>query len=356
MAILIALTLPACESGPRVRMAPGYEATDTPVQSSANVLGTPAPTRIPPTPTIAPLAMDDTLYSLPSMTFSFYPPLAWTLESEDDTYAKFVSPDQTAWMEAAVESAGYEISPEAFQAYIDAMQASLYASAQDFQQLRRENSGGKTFVTSVFMKGDQKWYALDVFYQRSQALYALSFQAYETVWNTYRPSFQQIADRITTQTGYLKPEQIYVFRRRIQSPSGVYAISVPLGWNQTRDSERIPSGVIETVASPDQEAAVEMIILNDQELLAQKDIGQISIGLIKELHGQEMRSLSDSVLDDGRIRVDWVNNKTGMNGYTFFWMNKSELNILTFRYSDAHPAAYQDALIEIVNSFGLIKK
>ena len=76
MAILIALTLPACESGPRVRMAPGYEATDTPVQSSANVLGTPAPTRIPPTPTIAPLAMDE-------MTFTQHQRLAQPLTAND---------------------------------------------------------------------------------------------------------------------------------------------------------------------------------------------------------------------------------------------------------------------------------
>lgn len=78
-------------------------------------MGTPAPTSIPPTPTVPPLKKDTKFYSLPSLAFSFYPPQSWTLEDEDDSYAKFISPDQTAWMEAAVESSGNVLSPEDFQ-------------------------------------------------------------------------------------------------------------------------------------------------------------------------------------------------------------------------------------------------
>lgn len=65
------------------------------------------------------------------------------------------------------------------------MLTSLYSGAKEYKQLRREDSGVKTLVSSGFMKDNQKWYSLDVFYQRSHALYALSFQTYETVWNTY---------------------------------------------------------------------------------------------------------------------------------------------------------------------------
>lgn len=96
--------------------------------------------------------------------------------------------------------------------------------------------------------------------------------------------------------------------------------------------------------------------MNAQSLLAQKDIGQISIGLINERFGPEIRFLSDVVMGEGRIRTDWRNEKTRTNGYTFFWLNGYELNILTFRYTDEHPGTYQDVLTGIGNSFVFILK
>ncbi|MDP2966692.1 MAG: hypothetical protein Q8N39_11770 [Pelolinea sp.] len=354
--LLVALLLAACEGGPRVRMAPGYEATPTPIQSRTNVMGTPAPTSVPPTPTVPPLTMDNKFYSLPSLSLSFYPPLRWTLDYEDDSYAKFISPDKTAWMEAAVEPSGYELSPEDYQTYVDNMVASLYAGVKEYRQLRREDSGGKTIVSSSFLKGNQKWYSMDVFYQRSQALYTLSFQAYETVWETYKNTFQEIAENVTTQTAYIKPEQTYKFRKTHQSPSGVFEITVPLGWSLTRDEESVDGGIIETIASPDKEASAEIITLNAQALLAQKDIGQISIGLMKERYGADLSIIADEVLEDGRVRTDWENSKTGTSGYTFFWLNGSELNIFTLNYTDKHPETYQDVINGIGNSFVFLKE
>ena len=356
LVVFLVFMLAACESGPRVQMAPGYEATATPIRSSANVMGTPAPTSIPPTPTIPSLIQDKKLYSLPSLAFSFYPPKSWTLINEDESYAKFTSPDQTAWMEAAVESSGYELSAEDFQTYVDNMLTSLYSGAKEYKLLRREDSGGKTLVSSVFMKGEQKWYSMDAFYQRGQALYALSFQAYETVWNIYKTTFQEIAENVTTQSGYLRKEHTYQFHRTIQSPSGVYKITIPLGWSPTKDEEGLEGGVIETIASPDNEAGAEMITINAQELLAKTDIGQISIGLIKERFGADLGFLNDEVLEDGRIRTDWKNEKTKISGFSFFWLNGYELNILTFRFTDEHPGIYQDVLKGISNSFAFIKK
>jgi hypothetical protein len=206
------------------------------------------------------------------------------------------------------------------------------------------------------MKGDQKWYSIDAFYQRNHALYALSFQAYEAVWNTYKATYQEIAENVTTQSGYLKLEQTYQFRRTIQSPTDVYKITIPMGWSLTKDEKSLAGGVIETIASPDNEAGVEIITLNAQALLAQMDIGQITNGLIKEHFGSDMRFLNDEVLEDGRIRIDWRNEKTKTNGYTFFWLNGNELNILTFRYTDEHPGTYQDVLTGINNSFTFVKK
>lgn len=91
-------------------MAPGFEQTTAPIDSQANVLGTPVPTLVPPTPTVPPLVLDNTLYTDPSRTLSFYPPLGWDLITETEGYVKFTRSDGTAWFEGAVESTGYTIT------------------------------------------------------------------------------------------------------------------------------------------------------------------------------------------------------------------------------------------------------
>ncbi len=107
--LLAIVSLTACASEPRVKMAPGYEDTPTPIGAQANVMGTPEPTEIPPTPTPEPLQLDNNLYTLSSKAMSFKPPVGWTAASESSNYVRFEAPDKRAWMEAAFESSGYEL-------------------------------------------------------------------------------------------------------------------------------------------------------------------------------------------------------------------------------------------------------
>ena len=49
--LLTSMLVGGCQSGSRVKMAPGYETTPTRQEIDANVMGTPEPTEIPSTPT-----------------------------------------------------------------------------------------------------------------------------------------------------------------------------------------------------------------------------------------------------------------------------------------------------------------
>jgi hypothetical protein len=347
---LIALVMAGCESGPRVRMAPGYEPTATPIRPPANVMGTPEPTAVPATPTVPPLQTDNQLYTLPSLIASFYPPLGWQLTKEDTAYARFISPDGAAWMEAAVESSGYALSPEGFDAYVSHMLAALYSGAADYELVSREQADGKELAISSFTRSGFKWYALDVFYQRGAGLYALSFQAYEPMWPVYQKTFMTITDSLTTQSGYLKTEQIYKFRAMYKDPGGALELAYPMGWGLAVDEASRAGVRAVTFEAPDGDAGAELTVFKNGHLPEGQDIGQQATAELKARFGKDLKTVGYEVLPDGRIRFDWQAPKLKQSGYSIFWNAGGDLYILTVRQSGAHPETYQPVLDALAGS------
>ena len=345
--------LAACESGPKVKMAPGFDQTPTPREAQSNTLGTPAPTRVPPTPTVVPLTLDNQAYTDPSRTLSFYPPQGWDLTTESEGYVKFTRRDGAAWFEGAVESTGYTLSSEDYKKYEENLLSSLYDKTEDYRLIEREELLDRSVVSSAFMKAGQQWYAMDFFLQRDRAVYALSFQAHESVWDAYKDRFSQIIDRVRTQTGYLKDDLLYHFRKPYAAPGGGFDLYIPLGWGVTRDQETYPDGVVDMISSPDGEANIDIIALDAGQRLAGTDIGQVSTAILKESIDEDLRTISGDVQDDGRISINWTVDNTGESGFSYFWVKGNVMYILTFRYTEDHEGLYRGLLAEINNSFSL---
>jgi len=313
-------------------------------------MGTPVPSRVPPTPTVIPLKLDNQAYTDPSRTLSFYPPQGWDLTAESPGYVKFTRPDGLAWFEGAVESTGYTLSAEAYNVYVENLLDSLYGNTEEYLLIDREDRVDRIIITSSFIKANQQWYAMDFFLQRERAVYALSFQAHESLWNAYKDRFSQIIDRVSTQTGYLKDDLLYIFRKSYPAPGGGFEIYYPLGWGLVRDQETYEDGLIDTISSPDDEAHIDVIALDAVQRLANTDIGQASIAILKEQINEDLRIIADDVLLDGRIRIDWQVDATDEIGYTFFWVNGKVMYILTYRYYTDHESLYRSLVTGIGDS------
>ena len=355
--VLVALGLTAvlaagCENGPRVQMAPGYETTPTRVEVDANVMGTPDPTPVPPTPTPEPLALDDTLYTHASKTFSLYVPQGWKMAAEDSDYVKFEAFDQKAWFEAVVESTGYQLEQEALANYVKATMAFLYKGVEDFETLESQVEEGQIEYVSTFRKEGVIWFVYDVFIQRSQAVYAMSFWAYEQVWEAYRPGFKAVIASLETSTGYVSDEMIYTQRRTYASPNNQFTLQeVPMGWTFKLGLDSTLGAVVDVIESPDGQAQVQIAVYDGTVELQTIDIGQIAIPIMKELNGDDIRIRANDVLTDSRIRTDWQVDAESMYGFSFFWQDQSIVYVLTFRYTDKQTGAYQTMAYIIGDSF-----
>ena len=351
----MAVGITSCESGPRVQMAPGYETAPTRVDANANVMGTPDPSPVPPTPTPEPLTLDDTQYTHASRTFSLYVPQGWKKVSEDNDYVKFEALDQKAWLEAVVESTGYQLAQEDLLNYINSTMAFLYNGVEGFEVLESQVEEGRAAFTSTFRRNGAIWFVYDVFIQRSQAIYAMSFWAYEQVWDAYRPGFEEIAASLETNTGYVTDEMLYTQKRAYTSPNNQFLLEeIPLGWTFNLGQDLIEGAIVDVIESPDGQAAVQIAAYDGTEDLLTVDIGQISIPIIKELNGEDIRIRANEVLNDSRIRTDWQIDAEGVYGFSFFWQDESIVYVLTLRYSDEKTGAYQTMAYIIGDSFSFL--
>lgn len=354
LAALVCLALAGCAGGPRVKMAPGYEKTPTRAQAQSNLMGTPEATAVPPTPTPAPLALDNTAYTLPSQALSFSVPVGWKMSAESDDYVRFEAYDQSAWLEAALESSGYELEQADLEKYMAAMMDALYYGADGYQLLNTRVEEGQAVYTSSLQKNGFTWFAQDIFVQRGAAIYAFSYHALSKLWDAYLPGFQAITDSMETRTGYVSADMIYRFMRAYQSPNAQFSLTVPMGWTLTQASEGPQRAILDQVVSPDEQAAVEVLVYDAADELKSVDIGQVAIPLMKALDGEDMRIRANEVLPDGRIRIDWQIDKEALRGFSFFWQDNSTVYILTFKYSDKNSAAYEDTVRRMGDSFAFI--
>lgn len=351
---IICLALVGCSGGSKVKMAPGYEKTPTRVEAQSNLMGTPEATAVPPTPTPEPLVLDNTPYTLPSQALSFSVPVGWKMSAEADNYVRFEASNQTAWLEAALESSGYELDQVGFEIYMTAMMDALYDGADSYQLLDTQFEEGQAVYTSSLQKGGFTWFAQDVFVQRGAAIYAFSYHALSKVWDAYQPGFSAVTESMETRTGYVDADLVYTFMRTYQSPNAQFSLAIPMGWTFLQAQEGPQGAVLDQVRSPDEQAAVEVLVYDAADELESKDIGQISVPLMKAQDGEDMRIRANEVLLDGRIRVDWQIDKEAVYGFTFFWQDDTVVYILTFKYSDEKTGTYGDTLRRVGDSFAFI--
>ncbi|MDO9546802.1 MAG: hypothetical protein Q7J07_08665 [Pelolinea sp.] len=339
---------------PRVIMAPGYEPTATDFPKLFVDIGTPIPTSIPPTPTIPPLLTDNVVYTLPSQALYFYPLVGWLKQNENPSYVKFDSPDKAAWFEATLETTGYTLEDHVFSTYTENLITALYSGLEEFEIVEKTTGGVRAEFTSRFVQNGKTWYALDTFIQRNEVVYTLSFHALESVWDVYLPSFRSVYESAETQTGYVSSDLIYQFMRSYSDPKNVFNVSIPMGWQVAEAEEIADKMIVESVFSPDNQAEVQTAIFASEKVLTPDDIGQTAIGLMKELVATDIRITQSDVLQDGRIRLDWVSNSTGKSGFTFFWLNGTDLYLLTFMQDNQHSEIYQRMLYAIGDTFQFV--
>ena len=123
--------------------------------------------------------MDNTPYTLPSQALSFSVPLGWKKSAEADDYVRFEAPDQIAWMEAALESSGYQLEQAEVENYMTAMMNALYDGTDSYQLLDKQIVEGQAVYISSYQKNGFTWFVQDVFHSAQRSYLRAFFPGFK---------------------------------------------------------------------------------------------------------------------------------------------------------------------------------
>jgi len=350
--ILMILFLGGCGEGPRVILDPDYEIDAfLPTQESVY---TPAPSDPEPTPTRPPFLISGTRYYLPTNAMSFTPPVIWVIDNESVNYVKYISRDKRAFFEAGYESTGYDLAPDAFDSYVDNAIKALYGKTEQFEILDDINEADRRIITTQFVNNGLVWKTRDVFIQQNFVVYFFSFHALLADWEYYLPGFIEIYESLEPTTRLVTNNELYEFTTLYTDPGNVFQVRKPIGWGVSDAISMDSNTRSAEIWAPDRLAAFKMYIHSPQEALTPENVGQTAIDLLRQQVAGDMTFTGDTILSDGRIRLDWVSSDQDSSGFAFFWLEGFDLYVICFVQNDGREGIYRQANYQIGDSFRFI--
>ena len=109
-----------------------------------------------------------------------------------------------------------------------------------------------------------------------------------------RPDGAAWLEAAVDSTGYKLPEE-YFSKYVEASLASLYGNAL----DYEQQEAPVEDATAETITFPDGEAVVQVILLDSEPLLAETDIGQIPINMLKDLEGDDLHRVSDAILNDG---------------------------------------------------------
>ena len=350
--LVLILGLTACKRGPRVIMAPGYEQNPAFGSSDGGETVAVIPTEDPAEDEVEAEIIPENVYLLSSRLLSFVPIQGWINENDKPNYVKFREETGEAWFEVAIETTGYTLDEGGFDNYASNLHYSLYAEADEFIIDESISDEGERRFLATFILNGVQWKTLDIIIQRNEIIYLLSFHAPAELWDDYSPQFIDVYESLTLYTGYgSSGDYLYAFSKTYRDPGEVFAVRRPMGWAVT--GVEIIGGRTrrQAIVSPDGKSQMLLMIYDAEVELTSYNIGQTAIGLLRELIIDDLTIESDGILDDGRIRLDWISPSTNATGFSFFWLNNPDLYLLTFMHDNHYPGVNQEINYRIGDSF-----
>lgn len=135
------------------------------------------------------------------------------------------------------------------------------------------------------------------------------------------------------------------------APEGLFTLEIPDGWAKEKDTNTIENGSVETFASPDGNAFVQVVVNEAGKVVSALEKGQITLDFMRRLNGKDLRVARDVLLKDGREQLDWWSDQQGTSGTVYFDKQGNYLFYVNLFYKDAQESTYKPILKEVAESF-----
>ncbi len=349
LAVLLsaAALLAACGGTP----TPILQATATPAPPTE--MPTPEGPPDGPSPTsVVPIELElaSDAYRHPEGLFSLRPPEGWELMVTEAS-AEFRSPDDALLIEAQSTYTGYALAADAFTAFVEGREGTLFAEKPGFVSLQQEiaaNAGTARSVKQVELEG-QLWTVRSSYVQGGAWIHVLESRVPSDSYPAYEQALAAFEATFDAPANLAAGEAAYSWVISFTGPRDLFSFDVPVPWKH--EILRANFVAVDSFISPDGRAQVQSIVFDDGTTISRAEAGTLALAMLRDYYAEDVDVVDDLVQPDGSERLTWVSPSGEFTGVSFFETQGTTFLMLTLQYEAAVEDIYLDLLTYLVGTY-----
>ena len=260
--------------------------------------------------------------------FSMLIPAGWKVR-EEETFATFAAPDETASIMAAVENTGIALDEASFTNYITLTEKNNFSHLKDYKQeeAKLDNHLGIATVRSQFYLANEAQELSSIYIRKENIIITMRLQANRSEYLKLEKLFDQVMNSakfdLDKATGLIPYNMVYDFAH----PMNVFTLKIPTSWRYNR--EEFANFAIDRFYSPDGLAWIENLTYDDGNVIKPNQAFTITANLVWELFAKDLRISEMKPQPDGSTRWVWRSDRNNIQGTTFYELRGTKFLMLS---------------------------
>lgn len=260
--------------------------------------------------------------------FSMLIPAGWKVR-EEQSFAIFTAPDETAFILAAVENTGVLLDEAGFTNYISQSEKNNFGHLKDYQQAeaKMDNQLGIATVRSRFYLANEPQELSSYYIRKENIIITMRLQANRAEFLKIEKMFEQVMNSakfdLDKASGLIPYNIVYDFTH----PMNAFSLKMPTSWQYAR--EEFTNFTIDRFISPDGAAWIENLTYDDGNVIKPNQAFTITVNLVWELFAKDLRISEIKTQPDGSTRWVWRSDKNNLQGTTFYEIRGTKFLMLS---------------------------
>lgn len=260
--------------------------------------------------------------------FSMLIPTGWKIR-EEDSFATFTAPDETASILAAVENTGIPLDKAGFTNYISTTEMHNFSHLKDYKQAeaKMDDRLGIATVRSQFYLANEAQELSSIYIRKENVIINMRLQASLAEY----PNLEKLFDQVTNSAKFdldkasrlIPYNMVYDFAH----PMNVFSLKMPTAWRYSR--EEFTNFAIDRFYSPDGAAWIENLTYDDGNVIKPSQAFTITANLVWELFAKDLRISEMKPQPDGSTRWVWRSDRNKIQGTTFYELRGTKFLMLS---------------------------
>jgi hypothetical protein len=280
--------------------------------------------------------------------FSISIPSDWNI-NEDESFATFSAPDESATIQATVVNTGIPLDETGFTNFIANTERNNFSHLIGYVQLNNDNKSGIARISSQFSISNSLQELTSIYIHKDAAVFMLHMQTSKVHTQAYTTPF----DQIILSAKFL-PENInklipYNIGFDFIGPNNIFKISIPTSWFHVRKS--ITNGVVDAFTSPDNQGTIENFFYSDGNPIQKPQADQIASQLLLERYAKDVRIAEIQNQPDGSIRWTWSSARNHLSGTTYYELRGNTFLMISLYCNNAYQSVFTPLFSSIIQSY-----